>query len=294
MSPRLASRPRGFTLIELLVVIAIMGILIALLLPAVQRAREAARRIQCVNNLKQMALALHGYHDTRGVLPLGYIFAPGFTTGGFGWAAMILPGMEQTPLFNAANFDLPLWSDANLTVATSAPNVYLCPSDETSAGRFLERVPFKFAMASYVANFGAREMDDVPEDRGGLFSRNSRTRFSEVTDGLSQTLAVGERHNGKFATVIGSAGHVTAETAWAGAIMEGYSDAHGHTTLFETGHPPTSPMLTDRDAASRHDGGTNFAFGDGSVRFLKNSIDPGIYRALGTKAGCEVIGSDSY
>ena len=93
--------PRGFTLIELLVVIAIIGVLIALLLPAVQAAREAARRAQCANNLKQIGLALHNYHDAHGVLPPGYVYQPGYATGGFGWASMILPYMEQTPLFNA-------------------------------------------------------------------------------------------------------------------------------------------------------------------------------------------------
>jgi prepilin-type N-terminal cleavage/methylation domain-containing protein/prepilin-type processing-associated H-X9-DG protein len=288
------SRPSGFTLIELLVVIAIIGVLIALLLPAVQRAREAARRIQCVNNLKQMGIALHSYHDAHGCLPSGYTYVERFTWGGFGWATMILPGVEQKPLFNAANFDLPLWSDANTTVATTAINFYLCPSDETSQGRFLNRDPYQYAMASYVGSFGPGDLDVTPEDRRGLFSRNSRTRFAEVTDGLSQTLAVGERHNGKFERVIGSAGHVFAETVWVGAIMEGYTDAHGHTTLFVAGHTPTSPSFDDQDAASRHDGGTNFAFGDGSVHFLKNTIDLSVYQSLSTRAGGEVISSDSF
>ena len=201
------SRPSGFTLIELLVVISIIGVLIALLLPAVQRAREAARRIQCVNNLKQMGLALHSYQDAYGCLPSGYTYGPGFTWGGFGWATMILPGVEQKSLFNAANFDQPLWSDANTTVATTAINFYLCPSDETSQGNFLVRNPYRYAMASYVGSFGPGDLDKdlvsdiVSEDLRGLFSRNSCTRFAEVTDGLSQTLAVGERHNGKFASL---------------------------------------------------------------------------------------------
>jgi prepilin-type N-terminal cleavage/methylation domain-containing protein/prepilin-type processing-associated H-X9-DG protein len=288
------SRPSAFTLIELLVVISIIGVLIALLLPAVQRAREAARRIQCVNNLKQIGIALHGYHDRHGCLPSGYTFAPGFTWGGFGWAAMILPGAEQQNLFNAANFGMPLWSDANTTIATTAVGLYLCPSDETSPGHFLTRAPYRYAMASYVASFGPLDLDAFPNDRSGLFSRNSSTGFRDVTDGLSQTLAVGERHNGKFPRVVGSGGHVSVETVWMGAVMEGYVDAHGHTTLFVTGHTPTSPALDDEDAASRHDGGTNFAFGDGSVRFLKDTIALTVYRSLSTIAGGEVVSSDSY
>jgi prepilin-type N-terminal cleavage/methylation domain-containing protein/prepilin-type processing-associated H-X9-DG protein len=284
---------RGFTLIELLVVIAIIGILVGLLLPAVQRAREAARRINCVNNLKQVGIALHGYHDAHAALPMGYVHAPGYVRGGFGWGTMILPGVEQKPLFDAANFDTPIWGDANTTVVTAAIAFYLCPSDETSRGRFLEREGFRYAMGSYVASFGPGDMDEFQEDRRGLFSRNSGTRFSQVEDGLSQTLAAGERHNGTFA-VESSGGHLIAETVWMGAVKEDPDDDHGHTTLFQAGHTPTSPMMDDRDAASRHDGGANFAFGDGSVRFLKNSINLEVYRALSSRSGHEVIGADQY
>lgn len=129
----------------------------------------------------QMGLALHSDQDAHGCLPSGYTFGPGFTWGGFGWATMILPGVEQKSLVNAANFDLPLWTDANTTTIS----FYLCPSNETSQGRFLVRDPYRYAMASYVGSFGPGDLDDQPEDRRGLFSRNSRTRFAEVTDGLS-------------------------------------------------------------------------------------------------------------
>jgi prepilin-type N-terminal cleavage/methylation domain-containing protein/prepilin-type processing-associated H-X9-DG protein len=288
------TRRRGFTLIELLVVIAIVGILIGLLLPAVQAAREAARRMQCTNNLRQIGIALHGYHDVHGSLPMGYTYSPGYTRGGFGWGAMILPGLEQAPLFAAANFSVPLWNHANTTVCTTAIRGYLCPSDETSPGRFLERDGYRYAMASYVASFGPDDMDfGNPEDRRGLFSRNSATRFAEVTDGLPQTLTAGERHNGKFA-VESTGGHLVAETVWLGAVKEDPEDDHGHTTLFQTGHTPTSPQMDDRDAASRHPGGTNFVFGDGSVRYLKSTIDLSLYRSLGTRAGGEVLDSFGY
>ncbi len=287
-------RRRGFTLIELLVVIAIIGVLIALLLPAVQKAREAASRISCTNNLKQIGIALHNYHDAHGILPMGYTFTPGYTHGGFGWGAMILPGMEQPALFHAANFSLPLWNVTNTTVAETVVSSYLCPSDDTSAGHVLERDSYLYANSSYVASFGPGNMDADPDDRRGLFSRNSRIGFADVRDGLSQTLAAGERHNGTFATVIGSHDHLDAETVWIGAVKEDPTDDHAHTTLFQASHPPTSPEMNDQDAASRHDGGTNFVFGDGSVRFLKDSIALTVYRALSSRSGGETVSGDSY
>ena len=287
-------RHRGFTLIELLVVIAIIGVLIALLLPAVQAAREAARRGQCLNHLKQVGIALHGYHDLYGTLPMGYAHVDGYGRGGFGWGTAILAQVEQRPLFDAVNFDLPLWHEANTTTSVVPISYYLCPSDETSAGGFLEREGFRYAMGSYAASFGPGDMDfGDPEDRRGLFSRNSATKFAAVTDGLSQTMAVGERHNGRF-TVLSSGGHLVAETVWPGGIKQEPDDDHGHTTLFQAGHTPTSLQMDDRDAASRHPEVVNFLFGDGSVRPLKRSINLDVYRALSTRAGGEAIGADSY
>jgi prepilin-type N-terminal cleavage/methylation domain-containing protein/prepilin-type processing-associated H-X9-DG protein len=287
-------RRRAFTLIELLVVISIIGVLVALLLPAVQRAREAARRISCTNNLKQVGIALHQYHDGHGCLPMGYTWKTDYVRGGFGWGSMILPGLEQTPLFNAANFSLPLWNQVNTTVAATAISFLLCPSDETSSGRFLERDGFRYADSSYVACFGPGNMDANPDDRRGLFSRNSSTKFADVTDGLSQTLAASERHNGTYSIVIGSHEHFDAETVWVGAVKEDPDDDHAHTTLFQSSHTPTSGEMNDQDAASRHDGGTNFLLGDGSVKFLKNSINLGVYRSLSSRSGGEVVSADSY
>jgi prepilin-type processing-associated H-X9-DG protein len=126
-----------------------------------------------------------------------------------------------------------------------------------------------------------------------LFSRNSRTRFAEVRDGLSQTLAAGERHNGRFA-VLSNGGHLFAETVWMGAIKEDPDDDHGHTTLFQAGHTPSSLQMDDRDAASRHPAGVNFLLGDGSVRFVKESISLPVYQALSTRAGNETISAEAY
>jgi prepilin-type N-terminal cleavage/methylation domain-containing protein/prepilin-type processing-associated H-X9-DG protein len=287
------SRRRGFTLIELLVVIAIVGVLIALLLPAVQAAREAARRAQCANHLKQVGLALANYVDAQGALPAGYWHRPGYVWGGFGWAAAVLPQLEQRALHGSINFDLAAWTADNSTACRSIVAFYLCPTDDTWKERHLDRDGLRFAFSSYVGSFGPGDMDfGDPEDRRGAFSRNSTTRLAAVTDGLSQTLFAGERHNGRFA-VESSGGHLIAETVWPGAIREEPDDDHGHTTLFQTGHTPTSPLMDDRDAASRHPGGTNFVFGDGSVHFLRNTIAIDVYRALGTVDGGETVDAAS-
>ena len=285
---------RGFTLIELLVVIAVIAILIALLLPAVQAAREAARRISCTNNLKQIGLAFHGYHDAHNKLPMGYVYAKNYARGGFGWGAMILPGVEQRVLFDAANFGLPLWNAANATVEATPIGPYLCPSDETSPGKFLERDGFRYAKSSYVASFGPGNMDADPTDRRGLFQRNTVVSFAEVVDGLSTTLAASERHNGTFAVEVGSHDHFDAETVWIGAVKEEPDADHAHTTLFQSSHVPNARDMNDQDAACRHPGGINMLLGDGSVRFLKSSINLDVYHALSSRAGSEVVSADSY
>ena len=289
-------RSRGFTLIELLVVIAIIAVLIALLLPAVQAAREAARRASCVNNLKQIGIGLHNYHDTHVILPPGYIYQLGYATGGFGWAAMILPQMEQASLFNTINFSLPAWSAPNSTACTTLLTIYQCPTDYTAAQPpgVLQREGFRYARSSYVGNFGPADMDLNPVDPQGLFSRNSNTRFAGITDGLSQTLAVGERTNALFVYVVGSASHFDLETVWPGAIKQNPADDHAHTTLFQSAYLINSPNFDDRSAMSYHSGGLNFLFGDGSVKFIKISINLSVYQSLGTRAGGEVLSADSY
>jgi prepilin-type N-terminal cleavage/methylation domain-containing protein/prepilin-type processing-associated H-X9-DG protein len=285
---------RGFTLIELLVVIAIIGLLIALLLPAVQAAREAARRASCTNNLKQIGLALHNYHGTHEVLPPGYIYQKGYAVGGFGWASMVLPHLEQTPLFNSINFGLPAWSAADSTACVSVLSSYQCPSDYTATTGFLQREGFRYARSSYVACFGPADLDVTPEDDKGMFRRNNRVRFADATDGLSLTLLAGERTNAVYLAVVGSANHFDLETVWPGAIKENPDDDHGHTTLFQSLSLINSPNFDDRSAMSYHTGGSNYLFGDGSVKFLKLSINIGIYQALGTRAGAEVVSADSY
>jgi len=198
------------------VVIAIIAILIALLLPAVQAAREAARRSQCVNNLKQMGLALHNYHDTVGVFPPGYVsnqvpgsnpIVDGNDTGpGWAWGSMILPQLEQDPLFHAINFSLSVAFRANDTASLSRVNVYLCPSDGTP-----NSVPVRdstntktvdtVGTGNYVGVYGIGGVGGAPGGGRGLFFRNSRIAVRDVLDGTSQTFAIGERsHNLSYVT----------------------------------------------------------------------------------------------
>jgi hypothetical protein len=137
-------------------------------------------------------------------------------------------------------------------------------------------------------------MDVVPEDTRGMFCRNSRIRIADITDGLSQTLMGGERTNAVYLTVVGSSNHFDLETVWPGAIKEDPADDHGHTTMFQSLYLINNPNFDDRSSMSYHPEGSNYLIGDGSVKFLKLSINIGVYQALGTRAGNEVVSADSY
>jgi prepilin-type N-terminal cleavage/methylation domain-containing protein len=289
-------RKDGFTLIELMVVIAIIGVLIAILLPAVQQAREAARRTQCKNNLHQIGLALHNYADIYSLLPSGYVYKPSppGNASGFGWAAMILPQVDQAILFGQFNWDEPLWSGPNTAPRMKHLQAYLCPSDPVSGGSFVEMgVPTEqYAMGCYVGSFGPPDLDDTQEARWGMFSRNSSTRLGAVTDGLSGTLMVGERVNGPFRLAGAHGVHFNYETTWSGAVREWTdpTDDHGHMVLFQTGHSPNDIGSDDRDVSTAHVGSANFLMGDGSTRALSEAIDFNLYQALSTIAGGERTG----
>ncbi len=215
----------AFTLIELLVVITIIGVLIALLLPAVQAAREAARRMSCSNNLKQIGLALHSYHQAIGTFPAGYISAvgsggPADDKGpGWGWAAQLLPYLEQSGLHDRIRFDKDITDPTNAAYRTTVLPLFLCPSDGgdktfTVAGSN----PVLVGHSNYVGVFGNPEITDDPgyllpestyPERGpthqGMFYRNSGVRMADVTDGASNTLFVGERSSRlAYATWTGS------------------------------------------------------------------------------------------
>jgi len=336
-----AKSAAGFTLIELLVVIAIIGVLIALLLPAVQAAREAARRSQCVNNLKQMGLALHNYESSNGTFPMGDMWAdprrgcdPDWEFL-HAWMAYILPQIEQGADYNAVNFSLPYNTFANDTCYRVSLSVYFCPSDTSNV-----KLPAGFIGIIQSSYAGVRGLTEnlgyswtpgpgVPNpercyaiDSEGVFGRNVSYRIAEVSDGLSNTMFVGE--TARFLDEPGGSpfnfGHIGGawigpswlanNSTWpedirlsSGAFVVPKLNAKPNklnaTTVLTSVGPigwinnPPSLDLGQFGFRSRHPGGANFLFGDGSVKFLKESIGKSTYRALGTRNLGEVISSDA-
>ncbi len=282
----------AFTLIELLVVIAIIGILIAMLLPAVQKVRESVARLQCKNNLKQIGLALHNYHDVNKLFPPGYVSAvasDGSDLGpGWGWAAHMLPYIEQDNLHKMINFQADIGDPQNASIRVQILGMLRCPSDDAPWTFLTAGNPVQVAFSSYVGVFGTRECDDPPGE--GIFFRNSRTRFSGITDGTSNTLMVGER-SAKLALSSWTGAPTGAQSAPVGPSALGPEPAPalclGHTGEAAEGHTPNNPTNHVDDFASRHQQGVNFLFADGSVRNINNTINPVVWEALGTRAGNE-------
>ena len=278
MAPRRSARhslPRApaFTLIELLVVIAIIGVLIALLLPAVQAAREAARRAQCTNNLKQIGLALHGYHDTWGTFPAG-----GWISGkmNIGWSAVILPWLEQRPLYDGLNFSFPYGNAVNSTGGHAVLTVYLCPSEPRKTFWNREQADlFDYADGDYGGMYGPRGLaspTDANNPPRGPMIFNQAVSLAQILDGSSQTLMVGEDPEAIHAMWIS-----------------------GH-NIFDECCPINArpPFEYGEELTSQHPGGVNALFGDGSVRYLKNTMNPAVLSAVCTRALGEIIDASSY
>ncbi|HEY7157518.1 MAG TPA: DUF1559 domain-containing protein [Gemmataceae bacterium] len=296
----------AFTLIELLVVIAIIAILIGLLLPAVQKVRGAASRAACQNNLKQMGLALHNYHDASGALPPGYFASGPYVDGstdtspGWAWGAYLLPFLEQNNLYNQFNMALPV---QNSSAVGTLVKTYVCPSDITPSNPFAvtNSSGGTVCMAppsSYAACCGGG-VSTTAATGNGVFYRNSRTRLTDITDGTSNTIFIEER---AFANVEGT---------WVGAINGGYCNQGQYNPAAVPGklgqgaadlvliHAGTNNNPSGRnldDASSKHTGGSNFLYADGSVHFVRNaaggSMEAQILQAMGTKAGGESITGD--
>jgi len=293
-SHSITCRRRAFTLIELLVVIAIIAILIALLLPAVQAAREAARRTQCINNLKQIGLALHDYHDVHNMFPpqvhSGSLddLSPihGFPTGWWSWRARILPYLEQVNAYQALdsiNDD----AIANMgrykkTLANSFP-VYSCPSDPFGQEKYSENFPWAGTVEIGVSNyFGVRGSTAIVPGDGVFPARNVGVRLRDITDGASNTLMVGERG-------------ADEKAYWGWAFLGTGQDSEGFTDFVlhcEEGLRP-GKLGSYEDIThfwSLHSGGAFFLLGDGSVRFLSYSINFATFQALSSRNGGEVVG----
>ncbi len=279
--------PAGFTLIELLVVIAIIAVLVALLLPAVQQAREAARRSHCKNNLKQIGLALHNYHDTHRVLPFGWLVDDSVDVAGWGWGTMLLPFLDQAPLYNKLDIiDPPDGTAANREGVRTILTSFICPSDPGGNRGSVYPIgtvtdPAKSNYIAVFGNTGFTRYRPAADRRGPLYG-NSDTRWRDVTDGLSSTLLVGERN---------SVNHHVGNWA-ATRVMGGASgQAVGIRVPKNNSNRESQPNGSSKECfASSHPGGVQFLLCDGSVRFISENIRIQTYRALASIAGGEVIG----
>jgi prepilin-type processing-associated H-X9-DG protein/prepilin-type N-terminal cleavage/methylation domain-containing protein len=300
---RLRRPPRGVTIVELLVVMAILGFLTALLIPALQAAREAGRRSACANHLRQIGVAFHSYEESHRSLPAGYVSSvkPGGAESGpgWGWAALLLNYVEENSLRGHLRFDRPIEDPSNSANRTKLIAVYLCPSDSTESiwstfsgwgdfGPAPETKICDLPSANYVAMSGN---GDLGVAGSGLFFSNSNIGFNQITDGSSHTIAVGERSR------------LIAQATWVGSITGallpfGIDGSDGSYYLFE----PSSAMVLGRTGvpnfpgnatsnmgmfSSQHYGGINFVFADGHVTFLSSGTDPQLFDALSTRAGGE-------
>jgi prepilin-type N-terminal cleavage/methylation domain-containing protein/prepilin-type processing-associated H-X9-DG protein len=284
-------RRTGFSLTELLVVIAVIGVLAALLLPAVQMAREAARRMQCSNNLKQVALALHNYHDVHGLIPPDYIDMPYRPEAwNWTWAALVLPFIEQQPLHASLDFIGQPVDDHNLALLATPLPVFRCPSDiSPRLESLIEFSTFKLATVpndSYALN----------ESIHGAFTfwepERPRFRFSDVTDGLSNTLLLAETTLGSF-DLFGV--RLRSSTTWSTTLIaagDWPNEYYFFSTVICWGVASPKEKITWFDPCSYHPGGAQFAMFDGSVRFLSatGGNSKTVY-ALSTPSGGEPIGS---
>ena len=317
--------PHGFTLIEVLVVISIIGLLIALFLPAVLAARESARRLQCGNNLKQVGLALQNYHTAVGLLPSAYATAiQDFVDemgNNWGWGTMILGQMDQLALYNAVNYSITPFAAGSQTVRRTLVAALLCPSSVdhgpiTIGSDAIGVLVDDLAPSNYIASAGTRSRGDSPISTSGVFTlnsdetgvmyRNSAVGLSGVRDGTSMTLLAGERsRNLSVATWVGTnrlflgvicsnPGNPNKECVPTNILVLGHTGPEYRNHAYVWVDQPNYPASHLDAFWSRHSDGCNFVFCDGSVRFLRNSIDPHVYSALSTRSEGETISADQF
>ena len=302
---------RGFTLVELLVVIAIIGILVSLLLPAVQAAREAARRMQCDNNLKQLSLALHNYHDVHKCLPFGNGgTTPPSGSPGYSAVSLLLPFLEQAPLHSQIDFTRPLTHSVNTPARLQVVPGFLCPSDRVNPQ------PQAGGAINYMANKGSLHWwSDARQN--GIFLHSRSFRFADITDGLSNTSAFAERlladgNNGvvdlKADVFLGSGDPNSPDEAiqmcyatdannlanqfplFMGAPWINGQHTYMHVDVPNRRSCGFYPTKATMPATSRHPGGVNMTLCDGSVRFVAETVELQLWRSVGARQDGNVIG----
>jgi prepilin-type N-terminal cleavage/methylation domain-containing protein len=317
----MSMRRRGFTLIELLVVIAIIAVLIALLLPAVQSARAAARRIQCVNNLKQLGLAMQNHHDINGTFTWGAKNSPPQT-----WTFLIMPFVEQSVIFNALNQSNSAIDITNTTVVQTTLSLFNCPSDPLAGAMWVSSTPNR-RKGNYVVNWGNSDYEQsmattdsfspaalgpVASVRGPFRVNNTSTAITpfgirDIVDGSSNTMMFGEVKivadsggksdaRGDIWSVTKCGYMFTAATTPNSAIADQLDGKNGCPN--QASIPPcfqaTGSQREFNAARSHHPGGVGISLCDGSVRFIKDTVNLATWRALSTKDGGEVVSADAY
>jgi prepilin-type processing-associated H-X9-DG protein/prepilin-type N-terminal cleavage/methylation domain-containing protein len=304
--------PRAFTLLELLLVVGIISVLIALLLPAIQSAREQARRAQCINNLLQLGIAMGNYASTHSVLPPGVVNNKGPIVNqpvGYhhGWTVQILPFIDQDNVYRRFDLEESIYAPTNETAQSVVISTFLCPSSPWGWGRsgLMRSGSGRGGSISYA---GCHHDVEAPiaADNHGVLYLNSHVRFDDITDGLAQTILLGELRSNEPAILTWASGtRATLRNTGAGLNSENPLTAlyAGIAQLSEADKQAAAARMFADGAipvdfvggfSSWHPGGANFAFCDGSVRFIKQMIQQRVYQFLGNRADGELISDDAF